>query len=333
MKDLILIGAYCPDDKREELLNNCIDSLLRVKNDFDILISSHTVIPEYISKKVDYVFYDKKNNLITDMRYMSQPWFSPTSDSLILSTNISRDSTYLTVYRLLISGLGIAKTFKYNKVHYLEYDSIINDFSDLYDNSKILDDYDSVVMKKKYNKGDRINIEWSLGCFMSFKLETMNELLLQYDEEKLLELMINSSSRTTEEITNNILLSNNNRMFEKDYDTVVNKGNEFNLSTFTDRDEMNNWAVPYFNSNDDNIHVIGWNNRSDKMVNYSFIINNDRIISMNNLNCGNWRISTVGHIEDINSIIVLADNKINATIIFNDENREIFKKTNYISFT
>jgi len=28
MKDLIIIGAYCPDDERERLLNDCISSLI-----------------------------------------------------------------------------------------------------------------------------------------------------------------------------------------------------------------------------------------------------------------------------------------------------------------
>ena len=186
MKDLILIGAYCPDDEREKLLNKCVDSILKVKGDFDILISSHTIIPEYISKKVDYTFFDKNNDLITDMKYLNQPWFSPMSDSIIFTTTLNDSSTYLAVYRLLISGLGIAKTFRYNKVHYLEYDSEMNDFSDLYENSKLLDEYDSVVMKKEYRQGEKINIDWGLGCFMSFKLDNMNELFLQYNKEKLL---------------------------------------------------------------------------------------------------------------------------------------------------
>ena len=57
MKDLIIIGSHCPDFQRQEILNTCIDYLQSVRNDFDILISSHTIIPDFISNKVDYVFY------------------------------------------------------------------------------------------------------------------------------------------------------------------------------------------------------------------------------------------------------------------------------------
>jgi hypothetical protein len=37
MKDLIVIGAYCPDKEREDMLNRCVDSLLPLKDDFDFL--------------------------------------------------------------------------------------------------------------------------------------------------------------------------------------------------------------------------------------------------------------------------------------------------------
>jgi len=332
MKDLILIGAYCPDDEREILLNKCVDSLLKVKDDFDILISSHTTIPEYISKKVDYVFYDKNNDLITDMKYCNQPWFSPITDSIIFTTTLNDSSTYLAVYRLLISGLGIAKTFNYKKVHYLEYDSEINDFTDLYENSKILDEYDSVVFKKEYRPNEKINLDWGLGCFMSFKLETMSDTFLRYDKERLLDILLNSPSKTNEKITNDILLENDNKMFVKDYYSVLDKGNKFNLSMDTERDSMNHWAVPYYNPKEDSICVIGWNNKSESPINYSFIINNDKILSMNNLSHLTWRIITVDNISNINSIVVLVDNKIKTTIIFDDETRELFKRTNYISF-
>ena len=131
MKELILICAYCPDDRRENILNDCINSLQKCRNEYDILISSHTEIPKYISQKVDYTFYDKNNDLITDLKYLNQSWFSPTNSMTILSTYVSKFSPYLAVYRLLIFGLGFAKMFKYKKIHYIEYDTIINDLSEI----------------------------------------------------------------------------------------------------------------------------------------------------------------------------------------------------------
>jgi len=189
MKELILIGAHCPDDEREKLLDECVNVLQRCRNQYDILICSHTEIPSYISQKVDYVFYDKNNDLITDMKYLNQPWFSPVDGMTILSTYIGQNSTYLAVYRLVIAGLGFAKMFNYKKVHYVEYDTIMNDLSELYDNSKLLDEFDNVVFQKEQRNYEE-NIAWPMGNFMSFKVDSINELFTSYDKEKLLCLKV-----------------------------------------------------------------------------------------------------------------------------------------------
>ena len=151
------------------------------------------------------------------------------------------------------------------------------------------------------------------------------------NKEKLLEILFNSPAKTNEKITNDILLSNNNKMYIKDYYSVLEKGNKFNLSMDTERDAMNHWAVPYYNQKEDIVSVIGWNNKSESPVNYTFIINNDKIIGMNDLGYLTWRIINVGNIYDITSIVVMVDNRIKTTIIFDDEKREMFKLTNYMS--
>ena len=51
MKPIIIISAYCPDDERKLMLENCVNSLQPIRKDFDILISTHSYIPEYIGKK------------------------------------------------------------------------------------------------------------------------------------------------------------------------------------------------------------------------------------------------------------------------------------------
>jgi hypothetical protein len=60
MKDIIQISAYCPDDYRENLLRNLINSLSKYNHLFDLMVISHTPIPLDIQKKVDLVIYDKK---------------------------------------------------------------------------------------------------------------------------------------------------------------------------------------------------------------------------------------------------------------------------------
>jgi hypothetical protein len=328
MKELILIGAHCPDDEREQLLDKCVDSLQDCKNDYDILICSHTEIPTYISKKVDYVFYDKNNDLITDLKYLNQPWFSPFDGMTILSTYIGENSTYLAVYRLLILGLGFAKMFKYKKVHYIEYDTIMNDLSELYDNSKLLDKYDNVVIQKK-QRNYETNLAWPIGNFISFKVDSINELFTTYDKEKLLEILFNSPSKTNEKITNDIIKMDGNTIYVKDFDEIKSKGIQIALSQNTPRAKMNYWTVPFYNTKEDKVSVIVWNNKDEDPINVSFIINDDKLIKFNNINKFEWRMGDIGNINEIDSILILVNNKIKTNIILNDQTREIFKSTNY----
>ena len=332
MKELILIGAYCPDEERETLLNNCVNSLQKCRNEYDILICGHTEIPSYISKKVDYVFYDKNNDLITDLKYLNQPWFSPVNGMTILSTYIGQNSTYLAVYRLVIAGLGFAKMFKYKKVHYVEYDTIMNDLSELYDNSKLLDKYDNIVIQKEQRDYEE-NIAWPMGNFMSFKVDSINELFTSYDKEKLLEILFNSPSKTNEKITNDIMKMNGNTIYIKDYEQVKLKDIQFALSNKISKENMNYWTVPFYNTKEDKVSVIVWNNKDDEPINVNFIVNNEKIITFKGVNKFEWKMGDIGHIDDINSILILVNDKIKTNIKLTEENKEWFKKTNYTIHT
>lgn len=332
MKDLILIGAYCPDYEREKLLNDCVDSLQRCRNDYDILISSHTEIPKYISQKVDYTFYDKNNDLITDLKYLNQPWFSPMDGMTILSTYIGKHSTYLAVYRLLIFGLGFAKMFKYKKVHYIEYDTVMNDLSELYDNSKLLDEYDNVVIQKE-QRDYELNLAWPMGNFMSFKVDKIDEIFTTYDKEKLLDILFKSDGKTNEKITNDVMKLNGNSIYVKDYDVIKNKDILFALSDKTYKEENNYWVVPFYHTKEDMVYAIVWNNKDEDPIDVNFIINNDKIISFKNIKRYQWNISPIGDISEINSILVLVNNQVKTHVILNDDNRDLFKQTNYSQHT
>jgi hypothetical protein len=56
------------------------------------------------------------------------------------------------------------------------------------------------------------------------------------------------------------------------------------------------------------------------------------MITFNNLNKFEWRMGDIGNINDINSILILVNNKIKTNIILNEEKRELFKITNYTQF-
>lgn len=327
MKDLILIGAHCPDAEREQLLYECVNTLQTCRKDYDILITSHTEIPSYITNKVDYTFYDRNNELITDLDYLNQPWFSPTPDMTILSTYVGEYSTYLAVYRLLIFGLGFAKMYGYQKVHYVEYDTIMNDLSELYDNSKLLDTYDNVMIQKE-QRDFELNLAWPIGNFMSFKVDKIDEVFTNYNKEKLLEILKESSSKTNEKITYDIIRRNNNTVYVKDFDEVIKKDIKFALSNNTSKESMNYWTVPFYHTQEGLIYLIVWNNKGEGPIDVSFIINDNQLKSFKGVNNYEWRMDSVGSIDDINTITILVNNKIKTSIDFKDI-KQSFIKTNY----
>jgi hypothetical protein len=328
MKDLILIGAHCPDYEREILLNQFVDSLQNCREEYDILICSHIDVPTYITKKVDYIFVDNNNELITDIKYLNQPWFSPFEGFTILSTYITNYSTYLAVYRLLILGLGFAKMFNYKKVHYIEYDTLMNDLNELYDNSKLLDKYDNVVIQKEQRNFED-NLNWPIGNFMSFKTDSINDVFTTYDREKLIELLSKSPSKTNEKITNDIININGNKVYVKNFDDVVSKDIKFGLSHKTSKESMSYWAVPFYNTEKDILSLVVWNNKNENPINVKFIINDDRIVTFNNIKKFEWKLQDIGDIKDVRSVLVLVDDKVKTKIELNENNLEIFKRTNY----
>lgn len=332
MKDLILIGAYCPDDEREGFLSKLVDQLQEVKKDFDILICSHLVVPEYISKKVDYVFYDKNNDLIYETKYLNQPWFSPVNGMTILSTLIGESSTYLAVYRILISGLGIGKIFGYDKVHYVEYDTDFRDTNELYLHSKLLNDYDWVSIKKE-ERNFEDNLSWPMGNFCSFKINSVDDIFLNYNRDVLLDILEKSENKTNEKITNDVMTSKGNKVYVRDFDNEISKENTFGLSKLTSRDSLAYWTVPYYDSKNDSICVVAWNNKDDNPIDVTFIINNQNIIRFENLNKFEWSLREVGKIDDISTITTIVNGKVKNNIKFTDEYKNLFKKTNYAYYS
>lgn len=328
MKDLILIGAHCPDTERENFMANLVNQLQGARDNYDILICSHIAIPEYISRQVDFVFYDRNNDLIHDMKYMNQPWFSPNEEMLILSTLIGDSSTYLAVYRLIISGLGIAKIYGYQKVHYIEYDSDFQDLSELDTHSKLLDEYDWVAIKKE-EKNFEDNIDWPLGNFSSFKLKSVDKTFLEFDREKLLEILYNSPNKTNEKITHDVMTMNGNKIYLRDYYTEISKKNIYGLSKTTSRESLAYWTVPYYDTKKNSLFVVVWNNRNDEPIDVNFLINNEKVIHFENIKKFQWSIREIGDFKDVNSILTLVNGKVKNNLNFNESSRELFKNTNY----
>jgi hypothetical protein len=100
MKKVIIISSYATTPEKEETLINCID---KVSNrGYDVILTSHYPVPDYIQKKVNYCIYDSENILLP---YSISPSFWIDNDQFELEVNIN--SHNLTICRNIYHRISI----------------------------------------------------------------------------------------------------------------------------------------------------------------------------------------------------------------------------------
>jgi len=82
VKDLICITAHCPNAEKRKILLDLVLGLQPIRDDFDIMVVSHTPITFDVQEKVDWAIYDKDNELLTitvTLQGLSDDSFHPTN--------------------------------------------------------------------------------------------------------------------------------------------------------------------------------------------------------------------------------------------------------------
>lgn len=322
-KDIILITAYCPDSNKVDKLRTLINQLQVVKNKFDVMVVSHTTIPLDIQDKVNLCLYDKKNELLTDWDLINQPWFSPGNGRRIQSGLLTGRNTHLAIWRMFISSFSLCKNLGYNKIHHIEYDCEIEDFSEIVDNSKLLNEYDFI-----YYKDTKENVDDILfGSFQSYNLNSLPNELINLNEEEIKNKIRSASSKSPERMLEDILKSNG-KVKVKNRSDLERNGNKFGTSE--DDDTFNPWGVPYIDLETERLQFIVWNTKKQNGVEYTIIVNDNNVIKIPNTLHDHWKIVDIENIQNVNKLIVLEDNKIRHNIKFDsDMDRELFKKISF----
>lgn len=325
MKDLILITAYCPDEYREGILRDLVISLNNFKNVFDILIVSHTPIPLDIQKKVNYCFYDSKNEILTDWDLINQPWFNPNDERRIQSSFLSRKNTHLAIWRMMILGFSLSKNMSYKKVHHIEYDCKINDISEFVDNSKLLGKYDSVIYIDSKDTVDDI----LFGSFQSYFIPTLDKFLINLDEETIVEMIRNSNSKSPELMLQNIL-ERNTKVYKKDRNILETNDNSFGVIDGQVGDKFIPWAVPFYDHLDNTVGFVVWNTKKENGAEHIILLNDKKIVKVPTTLLNHWRMVNLGKINDIQNIVIIENGEIRDKFNLNTEEEiEVFKKSSF----
>lgn len=319
MKDLIAVFAHCPDSKRKRVLDNLIEQIQPLRENFDILIVSHSDIPTTSLDGVDYFYYDKNNDLITDFDLGNNFWFRTNSFKLN-STIVYPFSTHLAIYNLLYYTLNFAKFKGHKKIHCIEYDINLSSLDLIEKVNNNLDEFDTVMFRRED--------AWIYGTYFAFTLNKFPEDYFIYNKNKILDELRNSETRMTEHITPKILTVNDRTVIYEPL-SVLDPQGIFQKVDMHKNDELN-WCVPLCDKFSDELHFFVYNDKGGEYK-IDVIVENKHFQFINN-RVGTWSILPIGDLNNVNKIIIIVNDVIKKEVCIPQENKEKFKKHNFVEF-
>jgi len=324
MKDLIMISSYCNTKEKEDVLRNLVSQVNDQKDKFDLMIVSHSVVPDDISMKCDLVLYDKKNELLYDWDLRCKPWFNPGNTRQIMSIFTGFFNTHLAIWRMLILGNSVAKNIGYKKVHHIEYDSSINDFNEIKKNSKLLDQYDSVTYTKTQSTVDPI----LFGTYQAYRLDTLHKDLLELNEDNL-KIKIKKSEDKSPEAMLHYLLHDSKKGFIKHKTLLDHNGNNFGLTHSDLSYNHTAWCLPYYDKLTHKLGFVIWNSEEGNgTINVKVVYNNDQIINFGDILPQHWNMKDIDDFSNAKKMVVILNDKIRNVFDF-EKDGEMFKKVSF----
>jgi hypothetical protein len=323
-KDLILVTSYCDTSSKEDVLRNLVNQINQHSDYFDLFVISHTPIPKDISEKTTLSLYDKKNELLYDWDMRCKPWFDPNNDRPIMSIFTGKYNTHLAIWRMIILGNSIAKNCGYQKVHHLEFDSDVQDFKEFYDNSNLLDKYDSVLYNKLVSTVDPI----LFGTYQAYRLQNLPSELLELNEEEI-KTQIRESDLKSPELMLYELLTKSNNFKLKRKNVLDDYGNNFGLSHNKLSDGNTAWCLPYYDKLTFKLGFIVWNVEDIKRdIEVTLVYNDEKIMNIGIIPHGHWRLLDIDDYVNAKKLVVIHNEKVRNIFNF-DKYREEFKNISF----
>jgi hypothetical protein len=317
MKDLITVFAYCPDNHRKKILQDLLDQLQPIRDKFEIMVVAHSSIPDLSYDLIDHFYYDASNKLLVDFDIRKKHWYTNGFFD-INTTLVYPPSTHLAIYSLLYYTFNFAKFKGFGKVHCIEYDINLVDLDLFNDISSKLDNYDTVMFQREDT--------WIYGTYFAFTMNNFPEEYFIYDEGKIIDVLRNTETKMTERITDKLLTPNGRTILFEPL-SKLDPTNKFQkVDNHMNNDLM--WCIPLCDKHSDMLHFFVYNEKGGK-YDVNVIVNNTHI-HIRTEDVGHWHLKPLGDINEINDILVLVNDKIKKHIILNEENRDMFRKHNFI---
>jgi hypothetical protein len=316
-KDLILITCFVPDQKRQQMLRDLVYGIR--KNNFDIMISSHSLIPQDVFEKIDFFIYEKENAI--DFKFSNKFYFHFGSENLkIKTTEPKRYNHFIPVIRHIISGLIFAKSLGYRKVHYFEFDSLINDDTELLENSKLLEEYAAVYYQPPHM--------FYPNSPISFNLDKISEKWFDLDMNNFENFLRKSNSTKLVEEYEWDLLNIKGNILKKNFENLKEKGIYAALNYDL---EKNKWIIPVYKKNENSLYLFSWvENKEDVGSDVIVIVNDLTVLKIPRPFKGYWSLNNLGKVDEVKKIKIIIDNQINKNYDFDVESISEFIENNFI---
>jgi hypothetical protein len=314
MRDLIFITAYCETQKQEEVLERCVNSV--IKCGLHIALLSHSHIPLHIQKKCQYYMYDYNNDISKDYNLLGHTTFQ-IDNKKIQSRFFNKTFYGFAIYRMVSMASQIAINFGYKNIHHIEYDCELLNSNLIIENSKLLEEYDSVIYT---NNGDENG--FLFGSFKSFKVSSLPEKYKNYDREFIDSEMRKLNQTYLEFLTKKIFTESGNVLFKNEPTSQeFRRGDYFN--------HRNLHFTLYYNPEDGTLNIFYNALDLEKSEEITVIINKEKIVKIIT-KPGFWTTRILDLFNEITHVRVDNNNKVIYEISFDNEFREIFKNKSYI---
>lgn len=317
-KELIIINAHTPDFEREELMRSFISQI--DKTNYDLMVVSHTKIPDDVLNKVEYFIFDKENELLTDLDSKFELFYQ--NSSFLVYTTEGRDYNHtIAAYKLFYVGINNAKVLGYKKAHIVEYDSAVKSMNLFDDNSKLLENY-SVVWYKRPNNSTPITISFP----MSFNIDKLKKEWFEWDRKNIL----NCGAKTIEDWQYQQIL-NQKDTYSKDDKITPHP----NASLFDDSLVINlyqshgkgQWICPVIDDNNELQMFV--NNTFEDLLYYEVIINGT-LLKRKKTPAYCWSTLPLGNWDEVDTLSIIIDNERLKKYDFRQIIKKDYKSRNYL---
>jgi hypothetical protein len=169
---------------------------------------------------------------------------------------------------------------------------------------------------------------WVYGTYFAFTMNNFPEDYFKYNKENILTTLRNSDSKMTENITPIILQSDGRTILYESLSKLDSTG-VFQKVDNHNNDELN-WCVPVCDNKTNNLYIFTYNT-TGKEFNID-VLYNEKQVHLKSKNKDVWDLTSIGNINEVNKIQILINGKIKKEVFITADNKETFKKYNYINF-